>query len=177
MVDRFGLERTAECYGYSIDQSKVFDRRFKQTQFCRLLMQDAPAANRLFGLPIDAMRCQTLLYDFHTDTWHPGTEIFDAERDIISIYYECGLVGLLLLAGFLLWFLLRALRVLFRGKAAFTVDYAAFCAAFAFAAVYAANTISVLRRNNASIYFALVLAGIWRLSRPVASVPENGRGG
>ena len=172
MVDRFGLERTAESYGYSIDQAKVFDRRLKQVQFCRLLMQDAGAANRLFGLPIGAMRCETLLYDFHTDTWQPGTETFDAERDIISIYYECGLVGLLLLAGFLLWFLLRALLALFRSRAVFTVDYAAFCAAFAFAAVYAANTISVLRRNNASIYLALVLAGIWHLTRRDALEPS-----
>ena len=58
--------------------------------------------------------------------------------------------------------------------------------AYGIALIYAVNTASTLRRNNASVYFAWVLAGLWYLSvcprsavgthivRPRDSAPEGG---
>ena len=46
----------------------------------------------------------------------------------------------------------------------FTPLFAAFLGAYGIALIYAVNTASTLRRNNASVYFAWVLAGLWYLS-------------
>ena len=72
--------------------------------------------------------------------------------------------GVLMLL-FLLSFGLRALiAVLRKPKQYFTLHMAAFVIAYGLGLIHAYYTASVLRRNNASIYLAMVLAGLWYLS-------------
>jgi hypothetical protein len=71
-----------------------------------------------------------------------------------------------MMAAFLLFFGLRALiAVLRRPKEYFNMPMAGFAIAYGLALIHAYFTASVLRRNNASIYLAIVLAGLWYLSR------------
>lgn len=162
LVDRFGLERVARQYHNSLKVGEIFDRRTMLLSGCRLLMEDAPHSARFFGLELGLMRQKTELYDFAKDQWHPGTETFDPENDFHGVYYLCGLVGLGLIVCFLLLFALRALIALGRApKDVFTPGFCAFACAFAIALCYAWATVSVLRRNNASVYLGLTLAGLW----------------
>ena len=170
MVDTFGLERVAARYGNTLDAGKICDDRLMKMNYCALAMEDAVSNTglaRLFGLELSRTRVeQTEVYRFETDDWVKEPETYDPENDIHGVGYLCGAVGLFLVAALLAWIGLRAvLALVFRRKAVFTPTYAAWLGAFVIAMAYAFGTASVLRRNNASVYFALILAGLWLLSR------------
>lgn len=94
-VERFGLENVEHAFHDSTDISVIGDIRLTKLVYCRLLMAELPITSRLFGFELDATRCQGA--------------IFDAENDFHGVYYLYGLTGLVLLAGFLLFFAGRAL--------------------------------------------------------------------
>ena len=166
MIDRFGLERVAKTYDYSLKQERLATRRDNMLRFCELLMEDAPPLSHVFGLEIGTMRQETTLYYYYKDAFLPGTEIFEPENDLHSIYFQCGIVGLCLMLAFLLAFGLRALRtLLLRFRSAFKPEYIAFSAAYGLCMIYVYSTSAVLRRVNTSVYLAMVLAVLWELSR------------
>ncbi len=168
MIDRFGLKRVAERYGYTLDASVICNDRIMKTHFCGMLMDEVSAESplsRFFGLELERTRVNdTEVYDFYADDWVRGTENYDPENDFYGVLTLNGWVGVGLLTTFLLWFGLRALWALWKDRSRFTPLFAAFLGAYGIALVYAVNTASTLRRNNASVYFAWILAGLWYLS-------------
>ena len=168
MIDRFGLERVAQRYAYTMNADVICDDRIMKTTFCSMLREDAAAESPLswfFGVELDRTRVyDTEVYDFYADDWIIDTENFDPENDFIGVLTLDGYVGLGLLAALLLWIGIRALAALWKDRKRFTTMYAAFLGAYGIALVYAWTTVSVLRRNNASFYLAIVLAGLWYLS-------------
>ena len=176
MIDRFGLERVAKTYDYTLKQELLSTRRDNMLRFCELLMEDAPPLTRAFGLEIGTMRQDTTLYYYYQDVFISGTEIFEPENDLHAIYFLCGAVGLCLMLAFLLSFGLRALRtLLLRFRSAFNAEYIAFFAAYGFCMIYVYSTSAVLRRVNTSVYLAMVLACLWELSR-LDRYPAAGKG-
>ena len=63
------------------------------------------------------------------------------------------------------------LRVCKDFETAFTVDMVGFAGGYVFGLLHAYFTVSVLRRNNASVYMAFILAGLWYLSQKKNSLP------
>ena len=119
----------------------------------------------LFGLEIRRVRVEnTEIYQFETDDWVLDTENYDPENDFFGVQTMNGIVGLVLLASFLLAVGLRAMLALWKDKNLFSPVFAAFAGAYLFALLYAGLTASTLRRNNASVYFAWIIAGLWYLS-------------
>lgn len=174
MVDRFGLERVAEAYDYSIDQKQIFDRRAKLLRFCGFLMDDAPTICRFFGLPSSSMQQWTSRYSYYRDEWTDGPELFDVENDLHGIYFQCGIVGFLLCLSFLLYFGLKALAAMLRRfRAVFDFEFCAFAGAYCYLLLYAYHTSSVLRWLNTSVYLAAILAGLWLLSSRRAKAEER----
>ena len=167
-VQRFGLDRVLALYGGTTDASILGDQRLKKINFCKLLMEDSGPMSRLFGLNVKELRVfiEKGFYRGSTGTWEDGWESLDPENDFHGIYYLTGLVGLVLLLGFLLWFPIRAaVRVLPDLKKRLNPELAGYVFAFGFCMIHAIFTAAVLRRNNASVYLAAVLAGIWFLTR------------
>ena len=177
LVEKFGLDRTLEAYDYSINTDQLASDRMKKLTFCRLLMEDSPASSRWFGLDVT----RTIVPDvvLRDGQWVDGFAVYDVEYDFHGIYYLCGIVGLTLMLGFLLWFALRVLVGMCKGfRRVFTIDLAAFCAAYCTAMLHCIFTASILRRNNSSVYLAMVLAGMWYLTRreKKAEAPQAGEG-
>ena len=165
LVDRFGLERVAKAYDYSLDVNRIWDRRLMLLTGCRLQMEDSPGVARWFGLELGQLRQSTRLYDFDQDSWEDGIQSLDPENDYLGVYFLCGGVGLALILGMLLLVSGRAIYALLREpKKILTPEFLAYAIACCIGTVYAYATVSVLRRNNASVYFGLVLAGLWYLS-------------
>ncbi len=167
-VRRFGLDRVLALYGGTTDASVLGDQRLKKNNFCKLLMEDSGLMSRLFGLNVMELRVfiEKGFYHGRTDTWEDGWESLDPENDFHGIYYLTGLVGLVLMLAFLLWFPIRAaVRVLPDLKNRLSPELTGFLFAFVFCMIHAIFTASVLRRNNASVYLAAVLAGIWYLTQ------------
>ncbi len=167
-IQRFGYERVMKQYQYTLDPAILGDWRIEKLRYCELLMEDASLMGRLFGLNLQDMRLFVKygVRNEETGAWEDGWLIFDVENDFHGIYFLLGIVGLVLMIAFLIYFGLRALAAVIRDfKYYFTVDMVGFAGAYVFGLLHAYYTVSVLRRNNASVYMALVLVGLWYLSR------------
>ena len=121
---------------------------------------ELPVTSRLFGFELEATRCQGA--------------IFDAENDFHGVYYLYGLTGLVLMAGFLLYFIGRALWRMLRepGKAC-TLPVCAFGMAAVILIVNAYFSASVLRRPNASFYLSAALAALYCLTVRAGAAPRE----
>lgn len=147
LVHRFGLDRVVELYGYSESASDICDARQMKINYCKLLMEDSPTPSLLFGLELSDLSFEGKTYD--------------VENDFHGIFYLCGASGLLLMAVFLLYFVYRILKALICDfKQYFTFETAGWGVAFLCCLMHSYATSGVLRRPNASVYFAIVLACI-----------------
>ena len=159
-VERFGLENVEHAFHDSTDISVIGDIRLTKLVYCRLLMAELPATSRLFGFELDATRCQGA--------------IFDAENDFHGVYYLYGLTGLVLLAGFLLFFAGRALwRMAREPRRYLTLPVCAFGMAAVILIVNAYFSASVLRRPNASFYLSAALAALYCLTAHDGAAPSE----
>ena len=160
---RFGVERTMAKYNYTREYAQIGNQRNKKLAFCSMLMDDASFQSHLFGLDLCDMKEQEGIWSQREQRW--VDENYDVENDFHGIYYLCGGVGLGLMIGFLGLFLVLLLRRLTKNfKQTFTVETAAFAISFACALAHAYFTASILRRNNASVFLAVILACLWYLS-------------
>ena len=161
MIDRFGKEAVFEAYDYTLDASILANTRQKKIVFCQLLMKESGVLAHLFGLNLHDMSTTRIGKD--------GLIVldnYDVENDYHGIYFLTGAVGLVSLILFLLYFGFRALLVVIRKpKIYFNLDMISFAISYVLALLHAYFTASVLRRNNASVYLAIVLAALWYLSR------------
>ena len=143
-VERYGLEATAEMYGYSTKAADITNVRTIKINYCRLMLNTEPLTSRLFGLSYDEM------------TYHGYC--YDVENDFHGIAYLYGW------AAFLGYFLVIIVCALIRNaRRYFTVEAGACGVALCTALAHIYNTAGVLRRPNASFYLCLILASIWYL--------------
>ncbi|MBR4656713.1 MAG: O-antigen ligase family protein [Oscillospiraceae bacterium] len=170
MVDRFGRDKVFEAYSYTLDPTILSNNRLMKIRFCQLLMSESGTSSKLFGLNLHEMT-----YSRYDKDGKLTVDNYDVENDLHGIYFLTGIVGLCLMLIFLLWFGVRALIAVIRDhKYYFKLPLCAFAIAYGLGLIHAYYTASVLRRNNASIYLAMVLAGLWYLSRKKESqVEEN----
>ena len=160
-VERFGREKVFEAYNYSLDPTVISNTRLMKIRFCEMLMEESGTASHLFGLNLKEMT-----YQRQDKNGLPVTDNYDVENDLHGMYFLTGAVGLGMMILFLLYFGVRALiAVIRRPKQYFTLPMCAFAIAYGLGLIHAYYTASVLRRNNASFYLALVLAALWYLSR------------
>lgn len=149
-VERYGLEATAEMYGYSTKAAVITNVRTIKINYCRLMLNTEPFTSRLFGLSYDEM------------TYHGYC--YDVENDFHGIAYLYGWAGLACLLAFLGYFLVIIVCALIRNaRRYFTVEAGACGVALCTALAHIYNTAGVLRRPNASFYLCLILASIWYL--------------
>ncbi len=172
MLERFGAKRVFEIYEYTLDPTILGNTRLMKINFCRLAMEDSGLASKLFGLDLTDMTAKR--YDAKSRL---VTDNYDVENDFHGMYFLTGIVGLVLMCVFLLWFGIRALvAVLRKPNVFFNLEIISFALAYGLGMIHAYFTASVLRRNNASIYMAMVLAGLWYLTeKKLLADPKTGK--
>ncbi len=159
VTGRFGLERTAEYYGYTTDVVNLSNTRLLRQSYCLMLQQDQPLT-RLFGVELG-----DLMYDGDT---------YDAENDFHGIYFLCGGVGLALMIAFIGFFLLRIAVVLVKDfKHYFTLPAAGFGIALICGLAHAYFTAGVLRRPNSNFYLAVILAAVYIMTEKKQDCKEE----
>lgn len=158
VTGRFGLERTAERYGYSTQMEQLSNARLQKINYARMLLEEQPLS-ALFGLELN-----DLTY---------GDATYDTENDFHGILFLCGWAGLILLAAFLLCFLLRIVRALIRSFSSTFTPAAAGCGiALICGLAHACFTAGVLRRPNANFYLAVILAAVYALTEKTSEKGE-----
>jgi len=160
VTGRFGLERTAEYYGYTTDVVNLSNTRLQKQSYNMMLLQDQPLA-RLFGLELHDLTYARITYD--------------AENDFHGMYFLCGGVGLALMLAFVGYFLFRIVRALVLDfKGVFTFSAAGFGIAMICGLAHAYFTAGVLRRPNSNFYLGVIFAVIYILSgRKTRKIGEN----
>ncbi len=160
MVERFGRDRVFQIYNYTLDPEVLSNARQMKINFCTLTMEDAGPLSHLFGLNLVDLTAQR--YDAKGVL---VTDNYDVENDYHGVYFLTGWCGLVCMILFLLYFGVRALiAVIHDPKRFFSLPMCGFAMAYGLGLIHAYYTASVLRRNNASIFLAMVLAGLWYLS-------------
>lgn len=166
LVTRFGGERTLEAYNHTTDVDIVGARRTMRLTFCRLLREDSPASAKWFGMDITRMKVEGVDLNWSTGEKEYMVTSFDPENDFHAVYYLYGAVGLGLILAFFAYFACSALFAMFRDfRRHFTVGFAGLAIACCCAVAHCVFTASILRFSNSLTYLALLLAGIWSLSR------------
>ena len=148
MIDRFGMDKVADAYGYSEKASDICDViRIKNT-YCTMLIKEQGLPSLLFGCEIDDM--------YHND------QVFDAENDLHGIFYLCGGVGLFMMICFLGYFVIIIIKTLiFNFSKSFNIETAGLGIALIMLFLHIYATSGVLRRPSASIYLSLVAASVY----------------
>jgi hypothetical protein len=162
MINRFGLEQVKAAFGYTDDVAKLGDLRLCKILFCRMAMDELPATSRLFG------------FELSTTLYEDG--IFDVENDFHGMYFLYGIVGLVLIVGYLAVFAGRALwRMVRDPKHYLTLSVCAYSTAAVILVINAYFSASVLRRPNASVYLSVALAvlGLITERQPDSDGKEN----
>lgn len=166
LVTRFGGERTLQAYNYSTDVDVVGARRTMRLTFCRLLREDSPESAKWFGMDITRMKVEGVDLNWSTGEREYMVTSFDPENDFHAVYYLYGGVGLALILVFFLHFAGSALYAMFRDfRRHFTVTFAALAISCCCAVAHCVFTASILRFSNSTAYLALLLGGLWSLSR------------
>jgi hypothetical protein len=159
IVDRFGAETVIRKYNFSSSIQEITATRQQKIYFCQMLQDELPVTAKLFGMELGRMT-------------HKG-QVYDVENDFYGIYFLYGIVGLVLLLGFIGYFLVQILLALVRDpKKYFTPMAGAIGMSLIIILVYAVCTAGVLRRPNASVYLSLLLALSYYLVK-IKKYPED----
>ena len=151
MVEKFGLERTVEAYGYTTMAYELMDLRRQKNTFAKLIWDDSDTLTHLFGFEYSKM----VYNDF----------VYDLENDFNAILYYYGYVGFALYLAFFLYFLALILRAIWKDfKGTLTVEACAVGITFVLLVGAAQFSGNVLRRPNVSIFLSLILAYIYDLT-------------
>lgn len=158
-VERYGLEATAEMYGYSTKAAVITNVRTIKINYCRLMLNTEPFTSRLFGLSYDEM------------TYHGCC--YDVENDFHGICFLYGWVGLAMIIAFIGYFVYLIIKYLVQDfHKYFTLEAGAIGIAFCLCLVNAYCTAGVLRRPNASIYMSILLAVVYYLTQMRSEQPD-----
>lgn len=152
LVDKFGLERVAEYFDYSTDAADITYVRSIKMAYCKMLLDDMPAASKIFGMEIGSLTFEDYIYD--------------VENDFHAMYFLFGIAGLALLLAFIGYFAVLVINALIKNaKRYFTPEAGAAGIALCMGLIHVYNTAGVLRRPNASFYLAVLLAIIYYLMK------------
>ncbi len=166
-VQIFGLTETMEMYNFTMDVKTLSALRSKKLMFAEQTMNSLPRSAQLFGIEYSRFTVSENRYGFpllNSTADKEVTEIYDVENDFHGIYYLYGWAGLILYIAFILYFVYLVVWAIIKDiKKYFTLEATAFGIALIVCLAHAYNTAGVLRRPNASIFLAAVLAGIYYL--------------
>ena len=163
MVEKFGLERTVEAYGYTTKTGELMDLRRQKNTFAKLIWEDSDTLTHLFGFEYSNM----VYNDF----------VYDLENDFNAILYYYGYVGFVLYIAFFLYFFALILKsVLLDFKGTLTVEACAVGVTFVLLVGAAQFSGNVLRRPNVSIFLSLMMAYVYDLTVLRGGRPRFGKG-
>ncbi|MBE6686565.1 MAG: hypothetical protein E7591_04960 [Ruminococcaceae bacterium] len=161
IVKRFGLEKAVEEFSYSEKAEDICDDRRIKITYNELLAREQGSNVRLFGLELADLAI--------------GKYNHDVENDFHGIYYLCGITGLVLLAGFILYFVFIIFKALIQDfKNKFDLESGAWGISLITLLMHVYATAGVLRRPNGSFYLSVTLAVIYYLAtKNISKGPED----
>ena len=151
MVERFGVEKVAEIYNYSLDANVFNNQRNEKLAYSTLVIEEKDFLGKLFGFE-------------YMEYIGPQGTIFDPENDFPAVYYSYGYVGFGLYVAFIAFFAIFAIKVILKNIKKIDFEMGALGISLVLTIGAAQLSGNVLRRPNVSIYFAIMIAYLYILS-------------
>lgn len=152
MIDRFGIERVAEAYDYSMDTAVLLNNRTKKLVYAKLSWEQQDFLTKCLGYEY-----ATLLTDSAADNYSP-------ENDFHSLFYFFGYAGIGMYFAYIAYFIIIILKQMRENlRQVFTMECGIICSTFALLLGAAYFTGYVFLRPNVSIYLSIILAYIYYL--------------
>lgn len=152
LVEKFGVERVLEQYGWWPDSYTLADVRMQKRINAKLIWEDSNMLTKFFGIEFTEM------------------EDYDLENDYAAIYYYYGYVGAGLYVVFLLYFLILIIKTVIKYfKNSFFFFNFILAITYLLQLGLAQFSGAILRRPNASIYMSLIVGVIFYQCRKIQS--------
>lgn len=148
LVERFGIEKVAEKFNYSLDAYDVMDNRKIKVNYCSLIMDEKNIWTHLFGFEYMEMIAA-------------NGEIFDPENDFPALFYLYGYVGIGMYIIFIAYFAVIALKDVLLNIRCIKLEKGALAISLVLMLGCAELSGNVLRRPNVSIYLSIMLAYLY----------------
>ena len=148
LVERFGIEKVAEKFNYSLDAYDVMDNRQIKVNYCSLIMDEKDIWTHLFGFEYMEMIAA-------------NGEIFDPENDFPALFYLYGYVGIGMYIIFIAYFAFVALKDMLLNIRCIELEKGALAISLVLMLGCAELSGNVLRRPNVSIYLSVMLAYLY----------------
>ncbi len=147
LIDNFGIEKVVAKYDYAVDAFILSNTRLTKKIGARLIYDEEGIVSHMFGFEFTKIN--------HLDKGNT----LDLENDITALFYYLGYVGFTLYWIFILYYVVIILKkLLFNLNYLFKSDYMIWLILTAILLFGAEFSGALLRRPNASIYFAMILA-------------------
>lgn len=156
LMDRFGIDRVMEAYGYTTDAWTLYDLRVKKMTVMRLLWQEQDPLTKLLG-----METAQVFLNGHS---------YDPETDIAALPYYYGWLGaglyLCFVGYFLVLVLLGCVKHLRRLPEFLTPRLGVWTMILVLGLGAAQFSGQVLKKPSVTVYLSLALAEIYPLLAP-----------
>ena len=150
LIHRFGVEKVMEAYDYSIKPQDLYNVREKKLICVKLIREEKGFMSQLFGFEY----AELLI----------NQESFDPENDFPALIGFYGYAGLILYAGFILYFILSSIWALIEEFPDFlTIEFGTVAISFTLLLGAAQLSGNVLRKPSVVVYLALFAAIIYTL--------------
>ena len=151
LIDTFGLEKVLKKYNYTKDAFILSNARTKKKIAASLIYDEENELSHLFGFEFTKINS--------ISNKNGVTEIFDLENDFTALFYYCGFIGFGLYIMFILYILLKIIKQIFINfKLILKSTYMIWLCLAGLLLIGAEYTGALLRRPNANIYLAIILA-------------------
>lgn len=148
MVEKFGVEKVAEAYDYSLDANVFMNQRTEKLTYSSLVMNEKDFLGKLFGFE-------------YMEYIGPKGTIYDPENDFPALFYSYGYIGIALYILFIAYFALYALKVIILNLRKINFEMGALGVSLLLTLGTAQLSGNVFRRPNVSIYFAIMIAYLY----------------
>lgn len=161
LLDRFGVQRVMEAYGYTTKASTLYSARPKKLTVASLVMEEQDFVTRLLGLEASSVVLN-------------GTN-YDPENDFPALICYYGYLGTGLYVCFAGYFILAAARSFLKGlrspERAWLVGLGAWTMMLVLGLGSAQFSGQVLRKPSATVYMSLAAAQLYLL----VNAPAHGK--
>ena len=156
LVNKFGVERVLEEYGWWPDSYTLADVRMQKRINAKLIWEDSSTLTKFFGIEFTEM------------------EDYDLENDYPALYYYYGYVGFGLYILFLVYFVVLIVKTLIQYfKNAFSLFNFILAITYILQLGLAQFSGAILRRPNASIYMSLIIGLIYYQCKKIERQSKN----
>lgn len=162
LIDKFGIKKVLEKYSYSTDAFDLSNVRKKKKIAASLIYDEESTLSHFFG------------FEFTKIKYLESDESLDLETDFSAIFYYTGYIGFALYLSFICYYILNIFKSFIKNPSLMLKgEYTVWIILAGLMLSTTELTGALLRRPNASIYFAILIAISYNKMKSINKDKDN----